>query len=536
VKVKAKRVVGGFLIFMFLCGLGQFFVPATEGQQASLVVDRSYWLGLASNAWNYFQPGVGVDSTTGLHSAGLGYPYFTDWDLGVYIQAIIDANQLGILSNSGTWGADSRLTKIMSFLQTRQLNQNGLPYVWYQSANGYSYGTDQQNAADAGELLVALNNLRVFRPDLAGAINNIVFTRTNYALLEQNVDSLTNSKNLYDYYVACGFAGFWPSRFSSLAGSILDNIVSAPTVSTYGVLLPVSKLMCEPMLLSVFNLAPNAKLNGLADLVYLAHEARYTATGKFAAFSEGNSGLDNPSYVYEWVVKQDGSTWVIDDGVVNVGVVPIVYFKAAVGLLAIHNSAFTEGMVSYVESKLAYPSSGYSDGVDENGRVDWSIIDKTNGMIIEAALYATTSHPIPTPIPAPTSTPKPTATPKPTPTAAPTPSVVPSSTPTPKPSLTPLSPTPSSAPSASPTQSTTPSANPTPTPTISPQPTQNAAAIASPSSSSVPPSSTPSTSQPSTSSGPHQGTQEAAYPLYYVMVVFVVIALASGVIFIFRKR
>ena len=72
----------------------------------------------------------------------LGYPYFTDWDLGVYIQAIIDANQLGIISNSGTWGADARFNDIIDFLQTRQLSSNGLPYAWYQSANGNPYVTD----------------------------------------------------------------------------------------------------------------------------------------------------------------------------------------------------------------------------------------------------------------------------------------------------------------------------------------------------------------------------------------------------------
>ena len=396
-KVKAKCVVGVFLIFLFLLGFAQPFVPVTEGQQSSLLVDRAYWLRLANNAWKYYQPGVAVDSTTGLHSAGLGYPYFTDWDLGIYIQAIIDASHLGILSNTGSWGADDRLSKIMSFLQTRQLSSNGLPYVWYQSANGNPYVTEEQNAADAGELLVALNNLRIFRPDLADSINNIVFTRTNYVPLEQAVDSLTNSKNLYDYYVANGFAGFWPSRFTSLASSILNNIVSAPTISTYGMSLPTSKLACEPLLLSVFNLDPNVKLNGLADIVSLAHEARYSATGKFAAFSEGNTGLDNPAYVYEWVVKEDGSTWTIDDGAVNVGIVPIIYFKAAVGLLAISDSTFTENMVSYIESKLPTPSSGYSDGVDENGRVATSDIDKTNGMIIQAASYAINNLPGPTP-------------------------------------------------------------------------------------------------------------------------------------------
>ena len=372
-----------------MLGIAQIFVPVTEGQQGSLVVDRSYWLGLANNAWKYFQPGVGVDSSSGLHSAGLGYPYFTDWDLGVYIQATIDANQLGILSSSGIWGADSRISLIMNFLQTRQLSSNSLPFVWYKAANGNPYVTDEQNAADAGQLLVALNNLKVFRPDLADTINNIVLNRTNYEPLEKAVDALANSKNLYDYYVATGFASFWPSRFSTLAGSILNNIVSAPAVSTYGVTLPSAKLMGEPLLLSVFNLAPNVKLDGLADQIYFAHEARYTATGKYVAFSEGNTGLDNPSYVYEWVVKEDGSTWVIDDiAQAPVAISPIIYFKTAIGLLALHDTSFTENMASYLESKLPSPSSGYSDGVDESGRVDTSEIDKTNGMVIGAALYA----------------------------------------------------------------------------------------------------------------------------------------------------
>jgi hypothetical protein len=413
VKVEAKRFVAGFLIFVFLLGIAQTFVPVTKGQQGSSVGDREYWLRLARNAWNYFQPGVGVDSTTGLHNAGLSYPYFTDWDLGVYIQAIIDANQLGILSASGDWGSDARFTKIVSFLQSRQLSSNGLPFVWYESANGNPHVTDEQNAADTGELLVALNNLRLYKPELEGAINYVVYNRTNYASLERAVGSLTGSSNLYDYYVASGFASFWPSQFSGVASSILNNIVSAPTVSAYGVSVPMLNLTCEPLLLSVFNLPSNANLEGLAKQVYLAHEARHNATGKYVAFSEGNTGLDNPSYVYEWVVTKDGSTWAIYNGQDKVGIVPIIYFKAAVGLLAMFNTSFTENMASYVESKLPNPTNGYSDGVDENGRVVTTDIDKTNSMIIQAALYAIDNPPSSTPSPSqmPTLSPAPGSTP-----------------------------------------------------------------------------------------------------------------------------
>jgi hypothetical protein len=417
-----KQVLAFFLIFIFLLGIAQLFVPRTEGQQ-NFVVDRSYWLGLANNAWKYFQPGVGIDSTTGLHSAGLGFPYLTDWDLGIYIQSIIAVNQMGILSASGTWGSDARFTKVLAFLQTRQLTSNGVPYAWYHSDSGNPNGTEVQNAADAGQLLVALNNLKVFRPDLADAINNVVYNRTNYEPLEKEVDGLANSKNIYDYYVASGFAGFWPSRFSTLANSILNNIASAPAISTYGAILPSAKLTGEPLLLSVFNLAPNVKLNSLVDQVYSAHEARYNATGKFTAFSEGNTGLDNPPYVYEWVVKEDGSTWTIEDiSQVKVTISPIIYFKTAVGLLALHDTSFTENMASYIGSHLPNPSNGYSDGIDENGRVDTATIDKTNGMIIEAANYAIKNLPTSTPTPTvtPNPSPSPTSTSSPQPTPSPT--------------------------------------------------------------------------------------------------------------------
>ena len=75
-KVKAKRVVGVFLIFLFLFGVAQLFVPVTEGQQGSLVVDRAYWLRLANNAWKYYQPGVGVDSNNGASQCCFGVSLF----------------------------------------------------------------------------------------------------------------------------------------------------------------------------------------------------------------------------------------------------------------------------------------------------------------------------------------------------------------------------------------------------------------------------------------------------------------------------
>jgi hypothetical protein len=350
----------------------------------------AYWMSLATNAWQYFQVGNSVNSATGLHASGQDYPYFTDWDLGVYIQAIIDAEKLGIISNNGTYGADWRFNKILTFLETRPLTSDGQPYDRYCTANGQNQDDSAQVATDAGNLLVALNNLKDYRPDLASLIDYIVYNRTNYGPECEAVSAIAGSVNIYDYYVVCGFADFWPSPFSSEANTILNNIVNASTVETYGVVLPEAKITSEPLLLSIFNFQqPDARLLNLSRQVYLAEEARYNATGKYTAFSEGNIvGVNGVTYVWEWVVLPDGSTWVIEkDQTSVISVTPVVYLKVAVGLDAIYNTNYTQSMVDAIEP-VSLTNSGYRDGVNENGQVVSTVIDKTNGLILAAALYA----------------------------------------------------------------------------------------------------------------------------------------------------
>jgi hypothetical protein len=72
----------------------------------------------------------------------------------------------------------------------------------------------------------------------------------------------------------------------------------------------------------------------------------------------------------------------------DVAITPIIYFKVAVAFLAIYNTDFTRNMVGYLESHIPQPTNGYIDGIDENGRLVTTTIDKTNGLIISAARYA----------------------------------------------------------------------------------------------------------------------------------------------------
>ena len=555
-KSYVKSIVALFLIVMLIFGVAQLFFPLGRGQVSS-VGDEAYWRGMALNAWQYFAPGASVFLPSGLHSAGIGYGYFTDWDLGAYIQAIIDVESLGIISRSGEYGADWRFDKILTFLENRQLNSRGLPFVWYEAYTGNPYGSGEQNACDAGKLLVALKNLRDARPDYASRIDYIVYNKTSYEPLKQAVDWLEGSRHMYNYYVACGFAGFWPSRFDSLADSLLSNIVSAPTITAYGVALPKANILDEVLLHCLFELPSNAQFQALTSLIYQAHEARYTQTGKYTAFSEGNSGLGDPNYIYEWVVTASGRIWSVDDGSTVRTISPVVFFKAAVGLLAFNNTAFTRAMVASIAASLPTSSYGYADGVDENGRVITNISDKTNGLIIEAAKYAINVIVAPTPTPSPSPSPTPTPTAAPTPSPTPTPTVTPNPTPTasPTPTLTPTptmtpTPTPTSTSTVTPTETpaVTPSVAPTPSVSPSPTPTATAWSTASPTASASPtptgtiaPSASADPSQSvlpsgsaSSTSAPPIGTSDSS--TFAVAAVIAVVVVGASLALVYFKR
>ncbi|MCW4000870.1 MAG: DUF3131 domain-containing protein [Candidatus Bathyarchaeota archaeon] len=357
----------------------------------------AFWLTMASNAWRFFQPGVGVDASTGLPENSVGSSYFTDWDAGIYLQAVIDAEKLGLIERNGTWGFNDRVERFLRFLEKRPLMADGLPYLAYNSANGQNANGVEQVATDAGCLFVALKNLQTADPSLKSRIDRIVYDVTNYTRRQISVDILlgemlsgTRAPNVYDYYVTCGFAAFWPQRFSAEADSILNLIVSAPKVNYGGVSLPSAKISCDPLLLSIFNLNPTDKrILALSEQVYLAQETRYNITGKFTAFSEGFCSI---GFVWEWVVLPGGRMWIIQTGDCNdvdtdVSVTPIVYLKAATGLLAVYNTNYTQTMVNYLLQRIPASQNGYAAGVDEAGK-PVSSCDFSNGLIVSAARYA----------------------------------------------------------------------------------------------------------------------------------------------------
>jgi hypothetical protein len=375
--------------------------------ESAQTINSTVWMQVAANAWAYFQPGVGVDSNTGLPYAGgaTGFHYFTDWDLGVYIQAVIDAQNLNLTTTDGAWGSYARLDNVLTFLETRDLNNASYPYWFYDATTGLDYhalsdlSTDTVDVVDTGRLFVALNNLRNFNNTLMTRINNItlygqLYGRSNYTALVPSIANGAGSNSIYAYYFDSGFASFWP-QLASVPGKILGNIVNSGNVtSPYGnVSLPNAAISCDPLLCSVFELNNNdSRLLALSRQVYLAHEAYYNATGQYAAFSEGNSPN---GFVWEWVTTGSGDTWKITQSGSSsyVDMSPVVYNKVAFSFLALYNTTFARNMVVYLEQNLPTPTNGYSDGADNSGNLVSQVGSNTNGLILSAATYAIQKNP-----------------------------------------------------------------------------------------------------------------------------------------------
>ncbi len=394
--------------------LGGWVQPAQTDKtggllESSSAVNSDVWSKIAANAWSYFQPGKGVDSTTGLPASSLGWNYFTDWDLGAYIQAVIDAQKIGLINKGDAWGSTARLEKVVTFLETRQLNGT-IPY-WFYNSDGTPYRSQSSvNVPDTGALFVALNNLKVFNSSLASRIDNVVYNRasssmpinsgnrTDYqSVVAPLRDESFITTNIYSYYTDVGYASFFP-QLAGCPDNVLKNIQKASNVTINNSTIPAANILCEPLISSVFNLRDlpnfNPYLLTLMNQTYSVHEAQYNSTGRYIAFSEGIGPSD---FIWEWVVLPTGETWKItnpDGSYLDIN--PVIYTKVSLSFLALYNTSFAYDMSLYLEKVSFDPSTGYGAGADYNqnpsmAKVYTPVEANTNGMIISAARYALSS-------------------------------------------------------------------------------------------------------------------------------------------------
>jgi hypothetical protein len=339
------------------------------------------WLGWANVAWSYFQPGVGVNSTTGLHYAAVDWHRFTDWDLGVYISAIIDAERLGLISREEPWGFNHRLEKVLGFLETRPLTDDRLPYAQYDAdTEGVPDDVDDSTAhvSDVGKLLLALDDLRSVRPDLAFRIQSVV-ARHNLELFAQ--DSYFGGNGVYEFYAA---QGYWAFGYSTPELRDLEALGEGRLIDVYGQKLPKAWITSEPLMLAILEDRTNELYRDYADRVFSAQQKRYELTGKFTTFSEGAYPAPH-YYVYEWVLTGKGEKWVVWAGE-NLDESEVVYSKIAFAFHAVYNNEYTNTLVEKVLPLAT--ETGFLEGITEDGKTVAVLNDKTNGLILQAVRYS----------------------------------------------------------------------------------------------------------------------------------------------------
>ncbi len=340
------------------------------------------WMEVARAAWNYFQPGFGV-SSRGLNYATISWRYLTDWDLGCYLSAIIDAEILGLIPRDGRWGADYRIRRVLDFLASRPLHPSGVPYAIYNADTGEPGTSGPSNPSDAGRLLVALYRLKQHRPDLSSYIEAIV-ERNGFLKFADKVPN----NGFYSYFYAHGYY-LWGARTKQVVDAVnmLATLRSRKTIDAYGVELPFVEITMEPILHTVFELDPPEEFFHWADLVLQAQINRYKATGKPTAFTEGGH-TSPPHYVYEWIVDiYTGRTFTVwNPSFSALSLTPVVYTKAAIAMHAIWENDYTRMLVDYVMRTMT--PNGFYEGVDEAGRMIYQLTDKTNALIVNAARYA----------------------------------------------------------------------------------------------------------------------------------------------------
>lgn len=365
-------------------------------------INGTVWKQVAQYAWNYFQPEVGVSAQTGLPFAGgLDFKAFTDWDLGSYIQAVINAQKIGLIGVEGSWGSSGRLEKVVAFLETRELNETtGYPFWFYDSTTGRNYHekSDYANTAidgaDAGRLLVALHNVKLFNSSLADRINYVIYTRSDYHSLVPGLQIYTSSNSLYAYYIVSGFACFWPQEVGTIPSTILTNILNnSGTITTFDVELPNAPICNEPLLSALFeiNNSDHERLMALTHQVYVACQAFYASTGNYMAPSEGVT--TTRGWLYEWVVGPNGKPWTITNSNQQIyydydTVTPCVYTKVGFSFLALENTTFAKNLCIWLEDATPDPLHGYYDGADWFKNVVWQVSSNGNCLILDAALYA----------------------------------------------------------------------------------------------------------------------------------------------------
>ncbi len=360
-------------------------------------------------AWRYFERNT--DAQTGLVSSVDGYPSATTWDLGSSLLAAISARELGIVSARELEG---RVEALLGTLARQPLYAGALPNKAYDTATARM--TDYRNqpaasgigfsAIDLGRLLSALVLLGELYPEHRPSVERVLARWDTcrvvrggelhgaHAIGSGAPADAQEGRLGYEQYAAKAFAllGHDVSaarRYDRFAAEVSILGVGVPrdrrSRERYGAL---DAVVTEPWVLDALEFGLDREAVPLAQRVFEVQKRRWESTGIVTALSEDH--VDRaPWFVYD-SIWADGTAWrtVTPDGA-DVAGLRGVSTKAALALAALYPGDPYAKVLRQTVSGAFDPERGWYAGVyEDGGGVNRALSANTNGVVLEAALFA----------------------------------------------------------------------------------------------------------------------------------------------------
>ncbi|HAS88288.1 MAG TPA: hypothetical protein DCS48_03145, partial [Desulfovibrio sp.] len=279
---------------------------------------------MAGSAWQYFTRTVFPE--TGLLQGAVGSDTLTMNNIAGYLAALTCAKRIGVMEDIEF---HERMTKLVTWLNTMQLNSLGVPNTFYngrtgQSLNGANQpGEDGHSAIDIGRLLIWLRIVRNEFPTHAAAVDRAVLRWNFRKLIDSDgfiYGGYYRDGRLHPYregrfgelqYAAKGFA-LWgfnvaASMHSEQTSMMTINNILLPFDNRYSHISPIPRPQGEPFQPgAVTTTAPlldgmefywripvtltdpetwktDQKSQQLAQAVYAVQKSRYQTEGKLTS-------------------------------------------------------------------------------------------------------------------------------------------------------------------------------------------------------------------------------------------------------------
>lgn len=367
---------------------------------------RERLLGDAAHAWSFFTRKTrgfyGMPSVN-IWREGKGYGTYdiaTMWDTGSIVLATVSARSIGLIDQAEF---DKRIEGILTFLDRATTTYKGAPLPNFRSNpfNGRSVERGY-DATDTGRLFVALHVLEgatngKYKAEALMKKWEVSATISDGAMQDIKGGKMSPAQsNIYRYYVSRGYQ-LWDVPHAPVYSGLSPDRDAAAKERFLAELGTIGPISSEPSLNEIIELGPSPYAAVIAETLGAAQKARYAATGKLTAVSEGP--VDKaPWFTYQgYDLTRDGEhawtvyPWQTDEKWATPEFAEdyrVVSSKGAFLWFAAFPDDYTQTLWEEMREKARAPKFGFHPGVyEKTGAAPQSIDVNTNAMILSAIAY-----------------------------------------------------------------------------------------------------------------------------------------------------